>query len=189
MKKFKKVNVVPVGRLRLYIETLIKRKQVHKVFQNTTDPERSQELEKAMGQLDRTMRILVDQWTPQVDAVLEPLNGRATKHTLSGNDIAHTIVDVERQLERDGVPLKDRKGITVEIVGGVPTTKSYARKAHTAVTNRVVLQRTGTNWWMIECDRLDRWAGPGGEEKIQIYLTEDAKTAIIRKALSGYIAR
>jgi len=189
MKPFKKVNVTSASRLRLYLEDLAMRKKVHKVLQTTSDPERAQELEKTLGQLDRTLRILIDQWIKPVDAALDLINGRAVKHTLSGNDIAHTIVDVERQLARDGVSLKDRKGIRIVILGGVPTTKSYARKAHTAVTNRVVLERTGTNWWMTECERIDRWAGPGGEEKISVYLTEAAKQAVIKQALSGYEVR
>jgi len=185
MTKFKRTNICSNTRLKLFFETRMKRKELT-VAQGHANPERKASLEEAIATLQRTQRILTDQWTKPIDAVLEPLNGRASAHTLTGSSIVDTMIWVEGRLARDGVPLAQRKGVRVEIIGGVPTTKSYARKAHTAATNRVVLERTGTNWWMTECERIDRWAGPGGDEKVRIFLTDEAKQAVIKHALREY---
>jgi phytoene dehydrogenase-like protein len=127
----------------------------------------------------------------EADAIwdaLEAVNGKARTHCYTTAGELVRIADaIERKLERHGVALKIRPGVTVVAISGVPTSKSYARKgSRSAIATRVVLERGASAWYVTNIERQERYTGPGGDEKIKVTMTDAVREAVIRNALSDF---
>jgi hypothetical protein len=125
-----------------------------------------------------------------IDAVrsaLDGVNGKATAHTYTTARELVAIADaIERKLEKHGVALKDRSGVKITATSGVPTAKAYNKQARSAIATRVTFERGGSAWYVVNVERVERYTGPGGDERIAVTLTDAAREAVIRNALEDF---
>lgn len=127
-----------------------------------------------------TARKVVADW-------LDSVNGKARTHVYRlPSEVEDIVEKVEKRLDRDGVAKRNRGGVRVVARSEVPTTKSYARKGGAVIATRLTLERSSSAWYLVAVERCERYAGPGGEERIDIHLSEVAKAAVIAKALAPY---
>jgi phytoene dehydrogenase-like protein len=154
----------------------------------TTDAQR-ETIKAALAEIDAnpagTLR------SAEADAIwdaLEAVNGKARTHCYTTAGELVKIADaIERKLERHGVPIKSRPGVTVTAISGVPTAKAYARKgSRSAIATRVVLERGSSAWYVTNIERQERYTGPGGDEKIKVTMTDAVREAVIKNALSDF---
>ncbi len=122
-----------------------------------------------------------------IHAALSDVNGKATAHTYTTVGALIDIAsDIEAKLERHGVPLADRVGVTVSALSAVPTSKSYNRQSRSAIATRVTFLRGTSAWYVTGMERVERYTGPGGDEKIKATLPDAARDAVIRNALADF---
>lgn len=121
-----------------------------------------------------------------VAKVLDEVNGRATTHTYGPSDIRTLVIDAEKRLAASGVTVANRPGTRVIAISAVPTSKAYARAARGAMATKVVLTRTTSAWVLTSAEKFERYAGPGGGEKITTEISEAAKADIVKSALDGF---
>jgi len=120
-------------------------------------------------------------------SALDGVNGKATAHTYTTARELVAIADaVERKLESHGVPQKIRAGVKITAMSGVPTAKSYNRQARSAIATSVTFERNGSAWYVTDVRRVERYTGPGGQEKIVVGLTDAARYAVIKNALEDF---
>jgi len=142
-----------------------------------------------------------------IQTAVEEANGKASAHTYASPSVLVTIAaSVESQLIAHGVPIKDRAGVKVSAISGVPTSRAYNRQSRSAAARRVeppsfhqpleidfnliatevTFERGGSAWYVTGIKRVTRHTGPGGEEKIITTLTDAARQAVIKNALSDF---
>ena len=122
-----------------------------------------------------------------IHTAVEEANGKASAHTYGSPSVLVSIaVSVESQLIAHGVPIKDRVGVTVSAISGVPTSRAYNRRSSSAIATQVTFERGGSAWYVTGIKRVTRHTGPGGEEKIITTLTDSARQAVIKNALSDF---
>lgn len=116
------------------------------------------------------------------------VNGRAQRHTYTD---AGTIIDrlegVELDLRKRGVTLANIVGTTVTLLSEVPTAKSYARRSRTAIASLILAERRSTGWFVTKVSKIERYTGPGADEKIVPTISAKAREDIIKTALDGLI--
>lgn len=119
---------------------------------------------------------------------LERINGRAKTHTYNyATDISHRLESVELDLRKRGVTQANLVGTTVTLLSEVPTAKAYARRSRTAIASLILAERRSTGWYVTKVEKIERWTGPGGEEKIVPTITAAARDDIVKTALDGLI--
>lgn len=121
-----------------------------------------------------------------VSDLLADVNGRASTHTLAQHDVADLVKAAERRLAKAGVTIANRPGAVVTLTGGVPTAKAYARQARSAITTQIVIRRGTSAWYLDAATRIERYAGPGGHERITFSITPAAQADIFRSAMEGF---
>lgn len=122
-----------------------------------------------------------------IHTAVQEANGKASAHTYASPSILVTIAaSVETQLIAHGVPIKDRAGVKVSAISGVPTSRAYNRRSSSAIATQVTFERGGSAWYVTGIERVRRHTGPGGEEKIITTLTDAAQQAVIKNALSDF---
>jgi len=121
-----------------------------------------------------------------LEFLTDEVNGAASAHTYTSDDIMMIIRNCEEQLRRHNVPLTARKGVKITALSGVPTAKAYAQKSRSAIATRVYLERTSGAWYVTKVERAERWTGPGGAEEVAWDLPEDAKQAILKNAMKDF---
>jgi len=122
-----------------------------------------------------------------IHTAVEEANGKASAHTYGSPSVLVTIAaSVETQLIAHGVPIKDRAGVKVSAISGVPTSRAYNRRSSSAIATQVTFERGGSAWYVTGIERVTRHTGPGGEEKIITTLTDSARQAVITTALSDF---
>jgi hypothetical protein len=122
-----------------------------------------------------------------INDALATVNGKATSHTYTRSSELVAIADtIEARLEQHGVPQKLRAGIEVTALSVVPTAKAYNRTSRTAIATQVTLTRGTSAWYITGIGRVDRYTGPGGDEKISVKLTDAAREAVIKHALEAF---
>jgi hypothetical protein len=122
-----------------------------------------------------------------IHTAVQEANGKASAHTYGSPSVLVTIAaSVENQLIAHGVPIKDRAGVKVSAISGVPTSRSYNRQSSSAIATKVTFERGGSAWYVTAIERVTRHTGPGGEEKIITTLTDAARQAVIKNALSVF---
>lgn len=124
--------------------------------------------------------------TRAVADLLSEINGRAAAHTLGQHDVGRLVVAAEKRLAAAGVTVANRAGTTVTMVGAVPTTKAYARQGRSAVTTQVTIRRGTGAWYLDAAAKVDRYAGPGDDEKVAYTISAAAKDDVVRAALDGF---
>lgn len=122
----------------------------------------------------------------KMNEVLDEVNGRATTHTYDSLAIRKLVIDAEDRLIASGVTVDARPGTRVTAISAVPESKAYARTARGAIATKVVLTRTTVAWVLTGAEKFERYAGPGGGEKVTTEITQAAKFDIVKKALDGY---
>ena len=171
------------------IEMMVKRAKYREtVRQNlvTADPA---EVRERMQEFDeQTRESQAGVWLDggKLEGALEAANGKAAAHTYIVSNIRAHVLNIEKQLGKSGIPASRRSGIKVTLKSGVPTAKAYARNSRTAIATQVELLRGTDAWFVTNIARIERYTGPGGDEKVDIVLTPDATKAVIDHALSGY---
>lgn len=119
---------------------------------------------------------------------LDAVNGKATAHTYQFcSQILDLVLLAEKRLIKHNVPQNARAGTVVTALSAVPTANAYARKgSKTAIATKVVIERTSTGWFLTAVERVERYTGPGGDEKITIALTDDGIEAVTKNALGDF---
>lgn len=124
--------------------------------------------------------------TDRMREYVQQINGRASAHTLSAYDIRAAAKRCEDRLTASGVPLSMRPGTQAVIIPEGPG-KAYARKGRYVVTSRAVLERGSRDWFLVEFEKIERWADAGGVD--MLYISKEARDAITAKALADYDLR
>lgn len=115
-----------------------------------------------------------------IGTILENVAGRARTHTyIFPTEIANIIIDAEKKFAKYGIAKKYWRGNKIVARSGVPTSKSYARKGRTAIASEVRLERGSKDWFLVGVNKIDRWTGPGGDEKITITISKTAMENIV----------
>ena len=185
----KKIKLFDVAARKAVLDMAKKRELIRSRLDwpHTSDAEREQ-IKSALAHIDNdpASKLFAAQPTALYDA-LAAVNGKASAHTYNTpGDLVAIASAIERKLERHGVPLKERAGVTVTALSGVPTAKSYNRQARSAIATRVTLQRGTSAWYVTNAARVERYTGPGGDEKIAVALTDAAREAVIKNALKDF---
>ena len=122
-----------------------------------------------------------------IHTAVQEANGKASAHTYASPSVLVTIAaSVESQLIAHGVSIKDRAGVKVSAISGVPTSRAYNRRSSSAIATQVTFERGGSAWYVTGIERVTRHTGPGGNEKISTTLTDAARQAVIKNALSDF---
>jgi hypothetical protein len=121
-----------------------------------------------------------------LEPVFAEVNGRAARHTYDAQVVPGLVRAAEKRLETAGVTVANRPGTRVTCLSGVPESKAYARRASSAVATKIVLTRTTTAWVLTSVERVERYAGPGGHERITTEVSSAAKADIERLAFSEF---
>jgi len=122
-----------------------------------------------------------------IQTAVEEANGKASAHTYASPSVLVAIAaSVENQLIAHGVSIKDRAGVKVSAISGVPTSRAYNRRSSSAIATQVTFERGGSAWYVTGIERVTRHTGPGGEEKIITTQTDAAQQAVIKNALSDF---
>jgi len=117
---------------------------------------------------------------PELEALVNGVNGRATTHTYTAFAVKELVLSAEERLERAGVKVANRPGTTVTCV---------SETARSGIANRLVLTRSTVGWLLTAFEKIQivqRYTGLGREEKISTTITEEAKADIVKNAMHGF---
>lgn len=117
-----------------------------------------------------------------VQAALDAANGKATAFTVHyANDIYHLLLQAERYLADNGIPVSDRAGATVTMTPAGPSANAYK---NAAISPRVALARSGTGWYLTGVERVDVW--PRNPKKFAVTISDRAADALVRRTLAAF---
>jgi hypothetical protein len=106
-------------------------------------------------------------------------NGKATSFTLDEYAALSRVEAAEAELEKRGVPLKDRAGCEVTEESAGPQASAYK---YDAVGTRFTLRRDASGGWeLIDVTRII--VGPKKRARVSYRITSAAGQAIVRRAL------
>lgn len=118
---------------------------------------------------------------PEMNEAFAEANGTARSFTLSAHDAWHRVREAERDLERRGVPQRDREGCEVWEQSAGPTANAYK---YAAAGTRFGFRRDATGGWeLIRVERIS--VSPKQRGRVWLRLTVPARDAMIRHALQG----
>lgn len=106
-------------------------------------------------------------------------NGKATSFTLGAHAALARVIAAEAELEKRGVPLKDRAGCEVTEESAGPEASAYK---YDAVGTRFTMRRDASGGWeLIDVARII--VGPKKRARVSYRITCAAGQAIVRRAL------
>jgi hypothetical protein len=118
---------------------------------------------------------------PEMNEAFAGANGKARSFTLSARDAWHRVREAERDLEKRGVPQKDRAGCEVWEASAGPSANAYK---HCALGTRFGFRRDSSGGWeLIRVERI--YVAPTQKDRVWLRLTVAARDAMIRRALEG----
>lgn len=118
---------------------------------------------------------------PAINKAFDEVNGTARAFTLSSHDAWHRVREAERDLEKRGVPQRDREGCEVWEQSGGPTANAYK---YAAAGTRFGFRRDASGGWeLIRVERIS--VSPKQKGRVWLRLTVPARDAMIRHALRG----
>lgn len=118
---------------------------------------------------------------PEMNEAFSEVNGTARSFTLSSHDALHRVREAERDLERRGVPQRDRDGCEVWEASGGPSANAYK---YSGAGTRFGFRRDASGGWeLIRVERIS--VSPRQKGRVWLRLTVPARDAMIRHALQG----
>jgi len=118
---------------------------------------------------------------PEMNEAFAEANGTARSFTLSASDAWHRVREAERDLEKRGVPQKDRAGCEIWEQSGGPDASAYK---YSGVGTRFGFRRDASGGWeLIRVERIS--VSPRQKGRVWLRLTVPARDAMIRHALQG----
>jgi hypothetical protein len=90
----------------------------------------------------------------KINATLDELNGKATEHTASAENIFELAELMEIKLEKFGIAKKDRAGAKASGMSGgnVPTAYKYSR-----IVNDYRIERGSSDWFLIAVSKYSNY--------------------------------
>lgn len=118
---------------------------------------------------------------PEMNEAFAEANGTARSFTLSASDAWHRVREAERDLEKRGVPQRDREGCEVWEQSAGPTANAYK---YSGAGTRFGFRRDASGGWeLIRVERIS--VAPKQKGRVYLKLTVEARDAMIRHALEG----
>lgn len=111
----------------------------------------------------------------KINATLDELNGKATEHTASAENIFELAELMEIKLEKFGIAKKDRAGAKASGMSGgnVPTAYKYSR-----IVNDYRIERGSSDWFLIA---VSKYSNYGNAAKNWIMLTPAQRDIAVSK--------
>lgn len=106
----------------------------------------------------------------KIAELLRSVNGRATKWTVTVDDVFQIARAAESRLESDGLPNRLRVGATASYRPAGPNSKSYGK--YSVVTTFIRLRRSTTGWSLVFAETQDVW--PKTEAVYRVSMTEES---------------
>jgi len=113
-----------------------------------------------------------------VYGALSAVNGRAHKFTLTATDVTAIAARATKRLDRAGLPLAMRKGITVSYTPPGPAARAYGNMA---AATKITLEYKATGWRLMAAERV--YVGPCQKEQFHLQVTGAVAAEISRRAV------
>lgn len=119
----------------------------------------------------------------QIQAALDEVNGKASAFTLQYfYEVAGYAEEVERNLEKSGLPKDERAGVVAEFTPAGPTTRAYK---YAAKSTTIQIERGSSAWYLTKV--LGTVVHPKQSARRTIRITPEQRDTIQRKAIEGYL--